>query len=148
MSATEGVRPERRRLLSIILSTSVGTTILAVLYPILRYMAPPRLPEAAQRSVVAAKVGELKPNSGRTFQFGNRAGLLIRTSEGEYKAFDGTCSHLDCTVQYRDDLRHVWCACHNGHYDLAGRAVSGPPPKGLEAYVVTVRGDDIIVSKG
>ena len=44
MSATEGVRPERRRLLSIILSTSVGTTILAVLYPILRYMAPPRLP--------------------------------------------------------------------------------------------------------
>lgn len=148
MSAPENMRPERRKLLGFVLSTSVGTTILAVLYPILRYMAPPRLPESAQRSVVAGKVSEFKANSGKTFQFGSKAGLLVRTPEGEFRAFDATCTHLDCTVQYRDDLRHVWCACHNGHYDLTGRAISGPPPKGLEAFVVTVRGDDIIVSKG
>jgi Rieske Fe-S protein len=148
MCASEQPKPGRRRLLGIILSTSVGTTFLSILYPILRYMAPPVLPESAERSVVAGKVNELKPNSGKTFQFGSKAGLLIRTADGEYRAFDATCSHLDCTVQYRSDLRHVWCACHNGHYDLTGKPIAGPPPKGLQSYVVTVRGDEIIVSKG
>jgi Rieske Fe-S protein len=55
---------------------------------------------------------------------------------------------LQCTVQYRDDLHHVWCACHNGHYDLNGKNISGPPPRPLEQYAVNVRGDEIFVSKG
>jgi Rieske Fe-S protein len=50
-------------------------------------------------------------------------------------------------VQYRNDSRSIWCACHNGLYDLDGRVVSGPPPVPLERYVVHVEGDDIIVEK-
>jgi Rieske Fe-S protein len=41
----------------------------------------------------------------------------------------------------------VWCACHNGLYDLNGKNIMGPPPKPLEAYVVNVKGDQIVVSK-
>jgi Rieske Fe-S protein len=58
-----------------------------------------------------------------------------------------TCAHLDCTVQYRDDTHQVWCACHNGIYDLGGRNVSGPPPRPLETYDVHLRGDEIIVER-
>jgi Rieske Fe-S protein len=50
-------------------------------------------------------------------------------------------------VQYRDDTHQVWCACHNGIYDLGGRNVSGPPPRPLETYDVHVRGDEIIVER-
>jgi Rieske Fe-S protein len=50
-------------------------------------------------------------------------------------------------VQYRSDINHIWCACHNGHFDLNGKNIEGPPPKPLEEYVVNVRGDQIVVSK-
>jgi Rieske Fe-S protein len=49
-------------------------------------------------------------------------------------------------VQYRPDLGHIWCACHNGHFDLNGKNLAGPPPKPLERYVVKVQEDRIVVS--
>jgi cytochrome b6-f complex iron-sulfur subunit len=117
------------------------------LYPVLRYLVPPPVAELGGDSVVAAKVGELKPNSSRIFRFGSKPGLLICMPDGEYKAMSATCTHLSCTVQFRSDLHQVWCACHNGMYDLAGRNVSGPPPRPLEAFDVHVRGDEVVVSR-
>jgi Rieske Fe-S protein len=54
---------------------------------------------------------------------------------------------LGCIVQYRDDLSRVWCACHNGHFDLNGRNIEGPPPGPLEIYAVNVREGQIVVSR-
>jgi Rieske Fe-S protein len=51
-------------------------------------------------------------------------------------------------VQYRSDIGHIWCACHNGHFDLNGINIEGPPPSPLESYAVNVRGDQIVVSRG
>ena len=51
------------------------------------------------------------------------------------------------TVQYQDTSRQIWCACHNGTYDMTGRVVSGPPPKPLEEYAVLVRGEDVVISR-
>ena len=76
------------------------------------------------------------------------AGILVRTPSGELRAFSATCTHLNCIVQYRDDIGHIWCACHNGHFDLNGLNISGPPPAPLEAYTVNVREDEIVVSRG
>ncbi len=122
-------------------------TAAAFLYPVLRYLVPPPATDLGSDTVVAAKVGELKPNSAKIFRFGSRPGLVILTPSGEYRAMSATCTHLSCTVQYRADLKQVWCACHNGMYDLAGRNISGPPPRPLEAYDVHVRGEEIVVSR-
>jgi Rieske Fe-S protein len=119
----------------------------AFLYPVLRYLVPPAATDLGADSVVAAKVGELKINSGKIFRFGSRPGLLIHTADGGYRAMSAVCTHLQCTVQYRSDLHEVWCACHNGMYDLNGRNISGPPPRPLEAYDVHVNGDDVVVSR-
>jgi Rieske Fe-S protein len=73
--------------------------------------------------------------------------LLVRTADGEYRAMSAICTHLNCTVQYRSDVREVWCACHNGFYDLNGRNVAGPPPRPLESYDVHIKGDEIFVSR-
>ena len=116
-------------------------------YPVLRYLVPPRQIDMGGDTVVAAKIGELKPNSSRIFKFGSKPGLLVMGADGEYKAMSATCTHLSCTVQYRSDVKQVWCACHNGVYDLAGRNVSGPPPRPLEQYDVHVRGEEIVVAR-
>ena len=137
----------RRRLIESILGTGVLASVVSFLYPVIRYLAPPPNVDLGADSVVAASASELKPNSGKLFRFGSRPGLLVRTAEGEYRAMSATCTHLGCTVQYRPDLHQVWCACHNGMYDLKGRNVSGPPPRPLEQYEVHARGEDIVVDR-
>jgi cytochrome b6-f complex iron-sulfur subunit len=137
----------RRRFVGALLGSGFLATAVAFLYPVLRYLVPPKASDVGGDAVVAGRVGELKPNSGKIFRFGNRPGLLIHTSSGGYRAMSATCTHLSCTVQYRDDLQQVWCACHNGKYDLNGRNVSGPPPRPLEAFEVQVRGDEIFVRR-
>lgn len=137
----------RRRVLDYLLATGVGATVVAIVYPVIRFMIPPRTIEATQNSVVAGKVGELKPNSGKIFKFGTKPGLLVLTESGEFRAFSAICTHLDCIVQFLPEEKHIWCACHNGHYDLKGRNISGPPPRPLEEYVVNIRGDDVVISR-
>ena len=119
----------------------------AVFYPVLRYLTPPSAHEEAASSVNAAKVGEVKPNSGKVFRFGSKPGILVRLPSGEWRAFSAVCTHLQCTVQYRADLELIWCPCHNGRFDLTGRNVSGPPPKPLDVYAVNVKGDEVVVAR-
>jgi cytochrome b6-f complex iron-sulfur subunit len=140
--------PGRRSFLTLCLATSIGASVVAILYPILKYLTPPKSGEPTTSSVVAAKVSDLKNNSGLIFKFGSKPGILIRTPDGEFRAFSALCTHLDCTVQYKKETSQIWCACHNGTYDLAGKNVSGPPPKPLESYKVNLRGNDVVVSKG
>ena len=73
-------------------------------YPVARYLSPPKLAEPTAFSVtIPWKVTEaMKVNSGRIFRFGSRPGLLVKTPAGELKAFSAICTHLDCTVQYRE----------------------------------------------
>lgn len=137
----------RRRFVEVLLGSGFLATAVAFLYPVLRYLVPPKAVDLGGDAVVAGRVGELKPNSGKIFRFGNRPGLLIYTASGEYRAMSATCTHLSCTVQYREDLHQVWCACHNGKYDLSGRNISGPPPRPLEDYEVQVRGNEIFVRR-
>jgi cytochrome b6-f complex iron-sulfur subunit len=145
----EAPQPEsgRRRFVNFLMSTSLGATVIAIVYPIIEFLIPPKAPEAAQSNVVVGKVSELKPNSGRIFKFGTQPGIVLKTQTGEVRAFSATCTHLNCTVQFREDMQHIWCACHNGHYDLNGKNIAGPPPRPLEQYSVNLRGDEIVVSK-
>jgi len=138
----------RRGFINWILGTSLGGLILAVLYPVSRYLIPPAAGESTAATVtLAVKPEDIPANSGRIFKFGNQPGILLRTPSGELRAFAASCTHLACIVQYREDLSRIWCACHNGHFDLNGRNVQGPPPAPLEAYEVNVRGDEIVISR-
>lgn len=137
----------RRNFINVSLFGSLGALGAAIIYPIVRFFMPPKIPQAVQNEVTAAKVGELKLNSAKIFNFGAKPGILIHTEDDKYKAFAAICTHLDCIVQYRDDVKHIWCACHNGHFDLFGKNISGPPPAPLEEFKVTIINEDIIVSR-
>ena len=141
--------PRRRRFVNWFLGTSVGAFLAAVLYPVSRYLVPPEVGESTAGTVtLPLKPDDVRPNTGQIFKFGSRPGILVRTASGELRAFSAQCTHLNCTVQYRPDVSHIWCACHNGHYDLNGKNIEGPPPRPLDGFVVNVRGNQIVVSKG
>ncbi|MFC1531297.1 ubiquinol-cytochrome c reductase iron-sulfur subunit [Gemmatimonadota bacterium] len=141
-------RSSRRNFVNWLLGTSAAGYAVAVIYPISRYLIPPPTGESATTSVILPFLAdEIAPNSARAFRFGSKPGILVRTDVGELRAFSAVCTHLDCTVQFREDISRIWCACHNGHFDLTGRNVQGPPPRPLDAYDVNLRGDEIVVSK-
>ena len=137
--------PRRRDVLNWLLGSWLAGVVGSILYPIARYLVPPDLPEAVPPSVVAGKAADMAPNTGRIVAFGTTPVIVVRTSTGDLRAFAATCTHLACTVQYRPDLEHIWCACHNGHYDLNGRNIEGPPPQPLDRYDVTVQGQEIVI---
>ncbi len=140
-------RDERRTFLKILLSGGLIALGGSILYPILAYLKPPKQGEVEVTSVKAGKLSEMEKDSGRIVKFGTKPVILIRTAGGDLRAFSATCTHLECTVQYRKDFGLIWCACHNGKYDLNGRNVSGPPPRPLDEYRVVVQGEEVLISK-
>ena len=139
--------PQRRSFLSKALVV-IGTLFAGlVLYPMLQFLKQPLARGGTVNRVAAAKISEMTNDSAKIFRFGSAPAMLVRTPEGELKAFTAVCTHLDCTVQYVKGKRHILCACHNGKYDLNGQVLSGPPPRPLEEFKVFVEGEDIIVSR-
>lgn len=134
-------------ILNLSLASSVTSLFGVLFYPVLRFVNAPRIPESEATSVVAGKLGDLAMNSGKVVRFGSKPAIVVRTAAGDLKAFSAVCTHLQCIAQYRPDMERIWCACHNGQFDLSGRNVAGPPPRPLEEYAVAVRGDDVILSR-
>lgn len=137
----------RKALLNYIVGITSLALVSSIALPVLKYITPPKGGDIDVSKVTAAKAGDLQPNSAKIFRFGNKPAILINTANGILKAFTAVCTHLNCTVQYSQETGHIWCACHNGRFDLNGKVISGPPPRPLEEYNVNVSGDDIIVSK-
>ncbi|NUQ65947.1 MAG: Rieske (2Fe-2S) protein [Pirellulales bacterium] len=120
------------------------------------FLRPRRATKSGAMEMVAPyRVNELRPDSEGNwpppFNFGGKPCMVVVTPDGEVLAFNAICTHLDCTVLYRPGESDIFCPCHNGVYDLHGRNISGPPPRPLEQYKVTLRGtpgqEEIIVSR-
>ena len=137
----------RRNFVNSLLGSGIVATVASIFYPILKFVIPPETAESAVMSATAGRVEDIQPNTGKIFEFGGDPGLIVRTAEGDFRAFSARCPHLNCTVQYDSDQRQIVCACHGGVFDLNGKNIAGPPPKPLTAYTVNVRGDEIVVSR-
>jgi Rieske Fe-S protein len=142
---------DRRTFLDALLGVGFVSTAAAIAYPVSQYLVPPATGEPAAQSATAGRAAALRPNTAAIFKFGSKPGIVVRTPDGEVRAFSAVCTHLDCTVQFKSDTSQLWCACHNGTYDMGGNVVSGPPPRGLEQFVVNIRGEgddaEIVVSR-
>ncbi len=134
----------RRSFVNWFLGTSGGALMASIALPVVRFLSPPRVPEATTHEVEAGSTHdpELLDRGFKILRFGAEPVILIRASETDFYAYAATCTHLDCIVEYRPGEKKIWCNCHDGVYDLGGRNVSGPPPRPLAPYKVHV------VSKG
>lgn len=130
----------RRRFLNWFLGTSAGAFLFSILYPVARYMSPPRIPESSAAEVEAGPVNDpaLIDKGFKIVRFGAEPVIVVRVSDTEFRALSATCTHLDCIVEFRKEKQLIWCNCHNGQYDLSGKNVAGPPPKPLTPYQVHV----------
>ena len=146
----------RRKWLSWMLGAAVSVTVVAIAFPVLAFLRPRRKGTAAGVELVAPYRNDqlVLDSEGQwpaPFEFGGKPCLLVKTPDGTVKAFNAVCTHLECTVKFRPDEKDIFCNCHNGVFNTDGQNVAGPPPKPLEEYKVTLRGqtgqEQIIVAR-
>lgn len=136
----------RRKFINSLLGIASLGAFSSIIYPIVSFLIPPKIAEVKINSLKVGPIAEFKNNSSKIVKFGRTPVILIRTKDGEFKAMEATCTHLDCLVQFKEDTQQIFCACHNGIYDIQGRNVSGPPPKPLKQYDVNIINDEIRIT--
>ena len=103
---------------------------------------------AAQDSMVAypprkiENAETLLPGSSLYFNYPTRndPAVLLRSSEGEYRAYSRRCSHAGCSVDFDAPRRCLKCPCHQGAFDARmGYVMFGPPRRPLDEIVLQVR---------
>ena len=69
--------------------------------------------------------------------------FVLRTGESDVRVFSDICTHLGCRVSWHPDQQHYISPCHDGHFDIVGNVVSGPPPRPLDEYMTKIENGNL-----
>lgn len=105
-------------------------------------MADADLPQGATRSVTfTVDVRDGYMESARKY-----SAFVTRGANGVV-AFDPTCPHLGCHVEFKERKQRYVCPCHGGAFAADGSRISGPPPTGLTKIATRVQDGQIWLYK-
>lgn len=95
-------------------------------------------------AVPVGKVSDVKVGGGAIFTA--TSVVVTQPKEGEFKAFDSTCTHQGCPLTNVADGA-INCSCHGSKFSIeTGEPINGPATKALAAKQVTVKGDQITLA--
>lgn len=118
-----------------------------IAYPVVKFLFhKKKLPLPRAVTIARADVARMAPNSAAYFKYGYVPGVLLKTAEGELRAFSARCTHLDCNVLYQPGDRKFFCACHDGYFDDLGINIEGPPPRPLPTFDIQQDGDLLVLT--
>lgn len=127
----------RRNLLNALLGGSFVAWAAAVVFPVLKYLTPPKDAGGANKLTLDdAQKAELGAKGFLIARMGTERVLMFKDPDGKLRALAAKCTHEGCTVQWAASEAMVTCACHNGRFTQEGRVISGPPPRPLTPFVV------------
>lgn len=120
-----------------------GTAAVVSGVPLATYVTAPALREGLGRWVNFGAVVDLKPGSIKmlSYEFMVKDGWLVlprkglvwakTETDGTLTIFSSSCTHLSCTVSWREETEVFECPCHSGRFDANGQPLAGPPVKPL-----------------
>lgn len=71
---------------------------------------------------------------------------VVRKSDSEVRVFSDICTHLGCRVTWHPDQEHYISPCHDGHFDILGKNISGPPPRPLDEFITKIENGNLSVT--
>jgi thiosulfate dehydrogenase (quinone) large subunit len=72
-----------------------------------------------------------------------RPNWVLQLQAGQFSAYDATCPHQGCTVEFVSPTAGFACPCHGSRFDASGHRLSGPATSDLTAVPVSVVGGEV-----
>jgi len=70
---------------------------------------------------------------------------ILRKNEQDLIVYSNLCTHLSCRVNWNDESKVYICPCHDGHFDIDGKVVAGPPPRSLDTFQAKVEDGNLFI---
>ena len=70
---------------------------------------------------------------------------IIMNKDKEFTAFTSICPHLGCGINWDEDSGKFICPCHDSFFDIEGRVLSGPSPRGMDTLETEIKDGKIFV---
>ena len=136
--------PDRRRFLTVLSQAFLALWGLGAAAVVGAYLKAPEKGEAS-RTVSAGLLDDYRVGEGRLVRHGVSPFYVVRLDATRVLALSAVCTHVRCILGYDPARRALVCPCHDGRFDLSGNVLSGPPPRSLPGYPVSVRAGEIFV---
>jgi cytochrome b6-f complex iron-sulfur subunit len=96
--------------------------------------------------VVAGQVGEFQP--GTVSHVSKGRFYISSLEDGGLLALWQRCTHLGCTVPWREDEGQFHCPCHSSLFTRTGEVVGGPAPRPLDRFAIEIEDGQVVVDTG
>lgn len=93
------------------------------------------------------RVDDIPVGGSRVNNWGNEVVLLVRVSDDEFSAVQGTSTLDGCILEWDQQAFRVVSPCAHQTYDLRGRAVEGLTTRPLRRYDVSVQRGLVFVTR-
>ena len=95
-----------------------------------------------------ARASDVPRGQAVYFQYPSNAlgdeAMLLHLPNGQFVAYNQTCTHLSCGVFYEPGQQRLYCPCHEGVFSPdTGDPLAGPPQRRLTR--VTLRQQDGVI---
>jgi menaquinol-cytochrome c reductase iron-sulfur subunit len=70
--------------------------------------------------------------------------FVIKKSDTDFLVLSNKCTHLGCSVGWKEDRHEFVCPCHDAQFGLDGSVLGGPPPRPLDSF----SGDRLKIENG
>jgi cytochrome b6-f complex iron-sulfur subunit len=139
----------RRRFLNRLWLILGGAALVELAWVAVAFLRPRkrgRTGDGAGGVVIAGPVSDFEAGTVTAFQRGKF--YLVRQAEGGFLAVSRKCTHLGCTVPWVEKEKRFVCPCHASSYDMNGSIISGPAPRPLDLFRVSIENNVVSVNTG
>lgn len=113
---------------------------------LLNFITPRVVPGAFGSKIVAGQAAEFQ--SGTVSHVREGRFYISSLEDGGMIALWQRCTHLGCTVPWREDEGQFHCPCHSSIYTRTGEVVSGPAPRPLDIFPIEISDGEVVVDTG
>ncbi len=133
----------RRQFLGIAWGASLSGLLAQASAALYNFFIPRVEPGGFGGTVVAGRVDEFQVGTVSHVQKGRF--YISRLEDGGFMALWHRCTHLGCTVPWREEEGAFHCPCHSSIFTPTGEVVSGPAPRPLDLFPIEIQDGQVVV---